>query len=54
MPELVRSFRLDKHRDIHYCIYEAIKAKDFAACQSDYAAMIESYTRVNWSMPEVG
>ena len=54
MPELVRNFRLDRHRDIHYCIYESIKDRDFAACQSDYAAMIESYTRVNWSMPEVG
>lgn len=54
MPELVRNFRLDRHRDIHYCIYESIKNRDFTACQSDYAAMIESYTRVNWSMPEVG
>lgn len=54
MPELVRNIRLDRHRDIHYCIYESIKNRDFTACQSDYAAMIESYTRVNWSMPEVG
>lgn len=54
VPEMVRNFRLDRHRDIHYSIYESIKKKDFASCQSDYAAMIASYTRVNWSMPVVG
>ncbi len=54
VPEMVKNFRLDRHRDIHYSIYESIKKKDFAACQSDYAAMIASYTRVNWSMPVVG
>ena len=54
VPEMVKNFRLDRHRDIHYSIYESIKRHDFAACQSDYAAMIASYTRVNWSMPVVG
>lgn len=54
VPEMVKNFRLDRHRDIHYSIYESIKKKDFASCQSDYAAMIASYTRVNWSMPVVG
>ena len=54
VPEMVRNCRLDRHRDIHYSIYESIKKKDFASCQSDYAAMIASYTRVNWSMPVVG
>ena len=53
-PEMVKNFRLDRHRDIHHSIYESIKRHDFAACQSDYAAMIASYTRVNWSMPVVG
>ena len=54
VPEMGKNFRLDRHRDIHYSIYESIKRHDFAACQSDYAAMIASYTRVNWSMPVVG
>ena len=54
VPEMVKNFRLDRHRDIHYSIYESIKRHDFAACQSDYAAMIASNTRVNWSMPVVG
>ncbi len=54
VPEMVKNFRLDRHRDIHHSIYESIKRHDFAACQSDYAAMIASYTRVNWSMPVVG
>lgn len=53
-PELVRSFRLDKQRDIHYCIYESIKQRDFTTCQSDYAAMIASYARASWTMPVVG
>ena len=42
VPEMVRNFRLDRHRDIHYSIYESIKKKAFASCQSDYAAMIAS------------
>lgn len=54
VPEMVKNFRLDRRRDIHYSIYESIKKRDFAACQSDYAAMIDSYTRANWSMPVVG
>ena len=51
-PELVQNFRMYMHRDIHYRICESIRKRDFAACQSDYAAMISSYTRVNWSAPE--
>lgn len=53
-PELVRVFELDKRRDIHYSIYKSIREKDFAACQLDYAAMIESYSNIDWSMPVVG
>lgn len=54
VPDLLKNFRLDKHRDIHYSIYESIKKRDFAACQSDYAAMISSYTNASRSMPVVG
>lgn len=52
--EMVKSFRLDRHRDVHLGIYESIKKHDFASCQSDYAAMIASYTSAEWNMPVVG
>lgn len=53
-PEMVASFRLDRRRDIHYSIFESIKSRDFTACQSNYAAMISSYTRAEWAQPVVG
>ncbi|HBD86794.1 MAG TPA: hypothetical protein DC001_05140 [Clostridiales bacterium] len=49
-----QKFTLDHRRDVHYSIYEAIKEKDFEGCKKDYAAMIESYTNIDWSMPVVG
>lgn len=45
--EMLAEFRLAASRDTHLCICEAIRARDFAACQSNYAAMVTSYTRPN-------
>lgn len=42
-PEQIASLRLDRSRDVHYGIYEAIKRRDFDACQTEYAAMLASY-----------
>ncbi len=54
LPELVKRFRMDRRRDIHFCIYESIKRRDFAECQSNYAAMLSSYARADSATPTVG
>lgn len=52
--DAAQNFTLDHRRDVHYSIYKSIREKDFEACKKDYAAMIESYTNIDWSMPVVG
>lgn len=53
-PTDVSRLTLEGRRDVHYSIYQAIRNKDFEACKKDYAAMVESYTNIDWSMPEIG
>jgi GntR family transcriptional repressor for pyruvate dehydrogenase complex len=53
-PVAVSKFSLEGRRDVHYSIYQAIRNKDFETCKKDYAAMVESYSNIDWSMPVVG
>lgn len=43
----------NKHRDVHYFIYEAIRDREVERCVQEYKAMLLSYSTADGSMPYI-